>query len=207
MARIIQSPQNNPDKHYVYNKVFSKEDIKKIISMCNSLPQSVGSVGTGSEKTTLEDGGEIRTSIVKWIPETEKSNWIYQKIIDLGIEANNVEWQFDLVASLELIQYTEYHASEKGHYDWHLDLGVGDQQCKRKVSITIQLSDSNDYEGGDLLICKGGRGTGNLDNYDMCPRDQGLGVVFPSYLLHRVTPVTKGIRKSLVLWIGGSKFR
>ena len=112
-----------------------------------------------------------------------------------------------LRSALESIQYTEYYASENGHYDWHQDIGKGELPSKRKVSITIQLSESEDYDGGELLICVGSNGSGQLDNNRVCPRGKGVGVLFPSYMMHRVTPVTRGTRKSLVLWVGGSPFK
>ena len=64
-----------------------------------------------------------------------------------------------------------------------------------------------DYDGGELLICVGSNGSGQLDNNRVCPRGKGVGVLFPSYMMHRVTPVTRGTRKSLVLWVGGSPFK
>lgn len=60
---------------------------------------------------------------------------------------------------------------------------------------------------GELLICVGSNGDGELDNNRVCPRGKGVGVLFPSYMMHRVTPVTKGTRKSLVLWVGGGHYR
>ena len=204
--RIIQTPHNSPDTSYVFKEVFSKKEVDKIISQVKDLQISTTEVGT-TDGGTIKADATIRSSVIKWIPETKEFEWIYQKIIDIAIKANNANWRFDLVSSLEIIQYTEYPASEKGHYDWHIDIGPGDVQCKRKVSITVQLSDSNDYEGGDLLICKGSNGNGELTHYETCSRDKGTSTIFPSYLLHRVTPVTKGVRKSLVLWIGGSQFR
>jgi PKHD-type hydroxylase len=125
----------------------------------------------------------------------------------LSIEANDALWHFDLRSALECIQYTEYYASENGHYDWHQDIGPGELPSRRKVSITIQLSESDEYEGGELLICKGSNGNGQLDANSKCQRGKGVSVLFPSYMMHRVTPVTKGTRKSLVLWVGGSHYR
>jgi len=204
--KIIQTPQNNPDVSYVFKEAFNEEEVSKIISQVENLPISSTNVGTADGGTVKADV-KIRSSIIKWIPETEEFEWIYRKILDAAVKANNTNWRFDLVSSLEVIQYTEYPASENGHYDWHIDIGTGDAQCKRKISITVQLSDSDDYEGGNLLICKGSNGSGELTHYETCSREKGTSTIFPSYLLHRVTPVTKGLRKSLVLWIGGSQFR
>jgi PKHD-type hydroxylase len=145
--------------------------------------------------------------MVKWIPQTNEWDWLYQRMMKLSEEANGALWKFDLRTALESIQYTEYYASENGHYDWHQDIGPGELPSRRKVSITIQLSESDEYEGGELMLCTGSDGTGQLDNVNNCPRGKGVAVLFPSYMMHRVSPVTKGIRRSLVLWVGGSHYR
>ena len=75
-----------------------------------------------------------------------------------------------------------------------------DKFSRRKISITVQLSDPSEYEGGDLQIKIN---AGQSDT----PKGLGNVVIFPSYLLHRVTPVTKGLRRSLVLWITGPAFK
>ena len=107
---------------------------------------------------------------------------------------------FDLYTILDDIQYTEYYATKKGHYGWHQDIGSG-WLSKRKVSITVQLSGPDEYEGGDLEYWRGG------DGCETAPKDKGLVFIFPSYMMHRVTPVTKGIRRSFVLWVGGEHYR
>jgi PKHD-type hydroxylase len=112
--------------------------------------------------------------------------------------ANKEMWQFDIPSILDVVQYTQYYENG-GHYDWHTDTGPHPFNT-RKISITVQLSDPNEYEGGDLEL-KLGNQTSKM------PKEKGCAVLFPSYILHRVTPVTKGIRKSLVLWVGGSVFK
>ena len=93
----------------------------------------------------------------------------------------------------------QMNEADGGHYDWHMDTGP-DQFSRRKISITVQLSDPSEYEGGDLQL-KINSGHQNT------PKGFGTVVIFPSYLLHRVTPVTGGLRKSLVLWITGPAFK
>ena len=120
--------------------------------------------------------------------------------MNYAVEANRELWDFDLISAIELIQYTEYYASEGGHYDWHQDIGPG-IPSQRKVSITVQLSEDNEYEGGDLEIWQGGKVV------QSCQRGAGVVVVFPSYMMHRVTKVTKGTRRSFVLWLGGGHYK
>ena len=95
----------------------------------------------------------------------------------------------------EKIQYAEYHDADQGFYDWHID--VTPTKSRRKLSIVVQLSDPSEYDGGELQIQ-----TGLLEPVTI-GKTKGLAVVFPTYLLHRVTPVTRGVRRSLVCWIDG----
>ena len=117
----------------------------------------------------------------------------------MATEANNCLWNFDLVTATEDLQFTEYYATNKGHYDWHLDTGP-DNLSIRKVSITVQWSDPSEYEGGELELLRG-------RDPEIAPKGKGVVVMFPSYIMHRVTPVTKGTRKSFVLWLGGGHYR
>ena len=149
---------------------------------------------TGEKQNT----NKIRESQIKWIPQTSPWLWLYNKMQSAFISANN-KFKFDLVFLKELIQYTEYHDSVQGHYDWHLDLG-NESLSTRKLSMTVLLSDPNTFEGGDLEFHMG-------DGIKKAPREQYACTIFPSFILHRVTPVTKGTRKSLVLWVGGSTFK
>ena len=114
------------------------------------------------------------------------------------VEANQKMWKFDLSTMNESIQYTEYYGSQEGGYDWHMDCGI-EIQNQRKISVTVQLSDSNEYEGGDLQF--------NIGKEMTAPSQKGAAILFPSFYLHRVTPVTSGIRKSFVLWVGGEPYR
>ena len=200
---IYSTEENDPQQYYWFKTGLSKEEVDKVIRLASELPEAERATTLGSE-----DGGSTRSSMNKWIPKNNATwDWLYERMMKLSIEANNELWRFDLRTALESIQYTEYYASENGHYDWHQDIGHGALPSKRKISITIQLSESEEYDGGELLICTGSNGDGVLDNNKICPRGKGVAVLFPSYMMHRVTPVTKGVRKSLVLWVGGSHFR
>jgi PKHD-type hydroxylase len=95
----------------------------------------------------------------------------------------------------EPLQIAEYESG--GHYDWHVDIGA-DITSGRKISASVQLSDGNGYEGGELEFL-------NVDSMDF-PRSLGSVIIFPSYLPHRVKPVTRGIRRSLVVWVHGNPF-
>lgn len=200
---IFESGENDPQQYYWFKTGLSKEDVDKIIALASELPEAERATTIGSE-----DGGSTRSSMIKWIPTDNSTwDWLYERMMNMSVEANDALWKFDLRTALESIQYTEYYASENGHYDWHQDIGPGKLPSKRKVSITIQLSEGEEYEGGELQLCTGSNGSGQLDNINTCPRGKGVAVLFPSYMMHRVSPVTKGVRKSLVLWVGGGHYR
>lgn len=179
--------------YYSFPQGFSPEELEKVSKQVSTLPFQ--------EATTAHNRkNDVRTSSIKWIPQTPEWEWLYQKMMQLAEIANENTWGFDLVSAPEWIQYTEYYGTNNGKYDWHQDIGPG-MLSKRKVSITVQLSDSDEYEGGDLEIWSGG------DNVIKCPRGKGEVVLFPSYMMHRVAPVTSGTRKSFVLWVGGEHYR
>lgn len=188
----------DPFEAYYFKNSFSEEEFLKLETQLNSLEYSEGTVAnTETEMITSPN----RRSQLKWIPHAEEWLWMYRKIHDMILEASNAIWDFDLHAMVEEAQYTEYRGDQEGHYNWHVDLGPGMPASTRKVSLTLQLSDPNDYEGGDLEFFYSEGKTRKA------PREKGLCVLFPSYVVHRVTPVTRGIRKSLVLWAGGIPFK
>ena len=185
----------NQTNYYWFEKGFSPEELTEIERLVSNIDFVRGQTQGDDEFTENED----RKSNIKWVPITDQYKWIYDKIGEMAYEANQNLYHFDLHNMPENIQYTEYYDHEKGHYDWHMDIGPFPIN-NRKISITIQLSDPDDYIGGDLEIW-----TGN--GLQTCARQKGAALLFPSYMLHRVTPVTSGTRKSLVLWVGGSPYR
>ena len=187
----------NQTNYYWFEKGFSPEELAEIEKLVAGI--DFVRAQTQAEDNNLTEN-EYRKSNVKWLPMTEQYKWIYDKIGDMAYEANQNLYHFDLHSMPEQIQYTEYYDHEKGHYDWHMDTGHGNLS-QRKISVTVQLSDGNDYEGGDLQLWPGG-------TYPLvAPRGKGNVVIFPSFLMHRVTPVTRGTRKSFVLWLGGGHYR
>lgn len=179
--------------YYFFQHGFSKPELNQIYKDVDMLPFQEAVTLGGSDKS-------VRSSSVKWIPQDDNWMWLYRKMGELATIANNSLWKFNLYSMPEAIQYTEYYATEGGHYDWHQDVGPGTASL-RKVSITVQLSEADEYEGGDLEFSKGGNGV------ITAPRGAGCTVIFPSYMLHRVSKVTKGTRRSFVLWLGGEHYK
>lgn len=195
MSFLFSKELNDPQNYYYYTNGFNSEELDKVYKDVATLDFE--------QATTIDsksNGKEIRSSSVKWIPNTSQWSWLYFKLMEMAVQANNSLWHFDLYSVQDLIQYTEYYATENGHYTWHQDFGPGNPSL-RKISITVQLSGPDEYEGGDLEYWKGG------NDIVKAPRDKGLVFIFPSYMMHRVTPVTKGTRRSFVLWVGGEHYK
>jgi PKHD-type hydroxylase len=181
---------NNIVNYYYFKNVFTNEEIDNIINMSQKY-DNIDATVSGTVDTTY------RNSKIKWLPLSDETNFIYQKVFDLIKNANENMWNFNISFFKEDIQISEYNHEYEGHYDWHMDFGTN--ASTRKLSISIQLSDPEEYEGGEL----------NFQIHKTilkAPNQKGTAIVFPSYLLHRVTKVTKGTRRSLVCWIHGPPF-
>jgi PKHD-type hydroxylase len=189
------SEQRNDVNHlnyYYFSSGFSDFEVEKIKKLGDSRPKERASIG--NEGTV----SEYRISDIAWINDNEESRWLYTKIADYAKIANKEMWDFDIWGYQDSLQYTNYYGDGGGHYDWHLDLGPG--LSNRKLSVVIQLSDPNDYVGGDLEMNVGG-------SILKVPKEKGLICFFPSFLLHRVTPLSSGTRTSLVTWLCGANLR
>ncbi len=170
----------------------SKKECQRILELAEGYPDKEGMVtGEGGDPTTKD---RVRISTVKFGQPDEDNQWVFDKLETKIMEMNKV-YQFDLQGFFEGYQVAEY--TDGGHYTYHMDIGPGALSA-RKLSMTLQLSDADDYEGGDLRI---------ITLPEPAPRQQGTLTVFPSYLLHAVEPVKKGVRYSLVSWVSGTPWR
>ena len=140
---------------------------------------------------------KIRRSKVSWMHNTPDTEWVFKKLAHIASSLNSQYYRFDLTGFGEGLQLTHYDQAENGMYGWHQDYGGG---MSRKLSLVLQLSDPANYEGGNLQVMT----TGNPMNVR---KQRGLVAVFPSYVLHQVTPVTQGNRQSLVAWVSGPAFK
>jgi PKHD-type hydroxylase len=181
---------NNVMETLQFNEFMNENEINKLRLQLHNYKLVDGVIGSNFVNT-------YRRSKTCFIPKTWEFTEIYLKIFNFTNKLNKDTFNFNLNKIQEL-QYTEYDESYQGHYDWHTDIGLK-YTSQRKLSISIQLSDSSEYEGGELQINTGG-------HIKTCKKTKGTLIVFPSFLLHRVTPVTKGTRRSLVLWVVGPPF-
>ena len=176
--------------------MFNPEKCKLIIDKGMSLKHEVASVGFGSQEGGVNDPNKRITSI-SWIPFKDMPE-MYAEIEATMLKANNNHFGFNGMCLQEPGQFTYYRTG--GFYKWHMDNDVtGKTQAPvRKISMTLLLSDPSTFEGGELEFMDEGR---------MLKLQQGQAVFFASWLQHRVKPVTKGERYSLVMWCGGPPFK
>lgn len=181
-----------------WENAFSEEDLVKIIAYGDQQTLSKATVGGAKEE---DDIAEIRKSKVAWIGLNPETQWIYDRLAYIARQLNGQFYKFDLYGFSEDIQYTTYNSDDSGHYTWHLDAGISDNGSPpRKLSLVLQLTDPTEYEGGDLELFSSANPT-------QVVKQRGLVAAFPSYMLHRVSPVTKGTRKTLVVWVCGPSFK
>ena len=173
--------------------VFTPDEVQRIKVIGCRL--GVNRAKTGAGENCLDH----RRSFNSWIYPNEHTSWIYQKLTDVIRQNNEKFFNFDL-SMIENLQFTYYSSKEEGCYKAHVDPNCWKVPHNRKLSIVVQLSDPNEYEGGELKL---------HTSHDpiVINKESGMVVMFPSYTLHEVTPVTKGERYSLVAWVHGPAFK
>ena len=174
--------------------IFTPTQCKMIIEAGREEPKQNAEVG--SIKGPAHDT-KTRTSHISWIP-FKKMPEMYRDIEKIMKATNGNHFGFDGMTLTEYAQYTEY--PEGGFYDWHVDndVNMAHEPPVRKISMTCLLSHESEFEGGDLELMTEGK---------IAKLKQGQAIFFASFIRHRVAPVTKGVRKSLVMWFGGSPFK
>jgi PKHD-type hydroxylase len=171
-----------------WDEVFTPDECRQIISFVEEQYEP-GRIGPNGEVD-----GVIRNSQMAFIEPTPQNQFVFRRLTDVVVELNERYFRFDLYGFMEGLQISRYDGSQ--HYSWHIDSGI----APRKLSLSVQLSDPDDYEGGDVELMLSQDPTA-------VSRGQGNLALFPSYTVHRVTPVTKGTRYSLVGWLAGPAFR
>jgi PKHD-type hydroxylase len=193
---------NSKIGYKIYDNVFSSEECKNIITYC----EKNGTKGNGNFIGENVEDTYIRSSKITWIED----NHLYQKIMPIISDANkSANWCFNLLR-IEPLQFTRYDIGDK--YEWHFDMDekvYGSNHplsgLLRKISFSILLSD--DFKGGEFQIETGHPGI--KDRIHTVEKFNKIGsiLIFPSYLPHRVLPVTEGIRNTLVGWCCGPPWK
>jgi PKHD-type hydroxylase len=183
----------------MWSGIIPAETCDEIVATASLLPEHQAQIGT---KEGIGVDRKIRRSEIRWIDDYNEDFSDIWKFVERRFhEANANAFGVD-ITYLRNMQFTTYNANNVGHYDWHEDVfWESENTLDRKLSMVIQLSDPYQYEGGNLEI--------KWNNKPVVTdlRKKGSIIVFPSFLKHRVTPVTQGIRNSLVAWMEGPRWR
>lgn len=183
---------------------FSEEEVSFILAGLNESEREQAQIGTADSDD--ESLLKYRSSKVNFINYSKEYSWLFEKLNKIVEKVNEEYYNFDL-NGYDFVQYSEYYANENGHYDYHIDMMMDMIPQKdydflyRKLSFSLCLNQQDtDYFGGDFKIKTGVEDVSvKLNRGDM--------LLFPSFILHKVEPVTEGVRKSLVGWVVGPKFR
>lgn len=187
-----------------FKQAFTPEECNAVVGYGSQFPAKDGKIGHGGE--TVEH--DMRKSIVRWIPRMDINlQFLFDRLVLKCLQANHLAFHLELsdypMLRFGHAQLTEYHAQNEGKYDWHEDncwISKHSRTHDRKISCVLQLTPPEQYEGGKLELERD-----NLTGETFTK--QGDLIFFPSHLRHRVTPVTKGVRHSLVVWFEGPVLR
>jgi PKHD-type hydroxylase len=179
------------------NGYFSPIECERIIAL-GSARAATGATVSAARLRPTEATAALRKTTVTWLQRDASTTDLFFKIERIAQDINKQFYKFELAGFGDPIQFTRYEKTGD-YYTWHQDLGGG-QMSLRKLSLVVQLSDPETYRGCDLQLYSDGEPTGMA-------RSQGTILIFPSWHLHRVTPLEEGVRYSLVTWIAGPPFR
>lgn len=178
---------------HTIDTAFSAEDCARIIAIAGQGERrEAGLVGRRRDHN-------MRRAELVWLDDAPENDWVMARIIALVREANRV-FGYDLTDFAESPQIARYGAEVQGHFDWHADIGDGPVAARRKLTMVVQLTDPAAYDGGALELMPSAA-------IRTAPCALGSATLFPGFVLHRVTPVTRGARHSLTTWAHGPGFR
>ena len=192
---IIKMPRWQSYMATTTEPMFSPQQCQDIINAGHAEKPQEAQVGMN------KPGGGVdkkkRTTTISWIP-FKKLPQMYKKVEHQLSLVNLNHFGFENVQITEPAQFTEY--PKGGFYDWHMDLDIhgAHEPPVRKISMTCLLSDPTTFTGGELEF---------MEKNKIPNLKQGQAIFFASFLRHRVAPVKKGIRRSLVMWFGGQPFK
>lgn len=179
--------------------LFSPEECKRIIETANGTGYEDGAIG----KSVIDH--EVRSAKVATILPTEENQFIIDRIHHASTDINFNFYRFGIF-DIEPIQICRYDGDSGDHYRWHSDSTLVHREVReqRKLSLSVLLNPSSDFEGGDLEVS--GDNSDYLSDSPDFMKNPGDAVFFPSFMRHRVTPVTSGVRYTLVTWLLGPRW-
>jgi PKHD-type hydroxylase len=195
----FEPPDQEISLYYLTNDVLTKDSFKTIESYVSENLENLA-------PARIEDGGELhldneyRRSKIMFFRDNQAVPEIYNPVVNAVLAINNMHYKYNL-SYIEPLQYSVYESNDRGFYDIHCDTvyARSSNGFMRKLSFSILLNDPEDFEGGELLF----HTTTNPFKVELKKNDM---ILFPSYVPHSVSPVTSGVRKTLVGWVCGPNF-
>jgi PKHD-type hydroxylase len=178
------------ESYAFWKNAFSKEECLKIIKIAKKIKSEESKIIGNSSK-------DYRKSNVTWLSPNQELEWVYRKLTDIIEDLNSKYFKFNIYGFNERLQFTHYKSPE-GKYKKHVDRIYN--FLIRKLSVSVQLSDPKNYQGGELILYQNEEGV-------VMHKEQGDLILFPSFVMHEVKKVTKGERFSLVGWVTGESFK
>ena len=187
------------EENWCYNCNVLTPERCKFITDISKNDVYAARVANNDDYESVEDTN-IRSSFVSLLDSSDPElEWLFRECTSQVLHLNDKFFHLD-IEKIESLQYGEYRETANGHFDRHIDALRFSSGGFRKLSFSIQLSDPSEYEGGDLVLHYGPSGV-------VSPKEQGTLIMFPSTMLHEVTPVTRGVRRSLVGWVLGPRLK
>ncbi len=177
--------------YVVVPDVFTPEECRKIVY--SNIPASQAHVSKFLKGTVNDLEMHSRNTKVKAMPHVDDFNWIYDRVSHYVREVNRQCFRFKIrhLTDLQILEY-----ENTGFYGTHVDVGTG-ETSRRKLSLVVFLTPPEEYEGGELVM---------KPWFTPVSQTQGAAVFFPSYIPHEITPVTRGVRHTLVTWVLGPSY-
>jgi PKHD-type hydroxylase len=170
----------------------SAADCDELIDACSEFPLTPPTT-VGEDRYPARRQADTRK-----VGMNSRTKWIFDLLASVAHQSTQNAFGLDLTAINRAPQYVEYRPGW-GRFDWHNDYSHGVADAPRKLTIITQLSSADEYDGGSLDVFG--------PEIEELPKERGTVVVFPALLYHRVTPVTRGIRRALVAWVAGPRIR
>ncbi len=196
--------RDNLAPFFVLDDVFSPEELDEIERYCGELGVEKAMVMQSRGVLVADD--KLRKSHIMHHSVAPENRWIFERVVETFEQANRDAFNFEL-DGFNTFQYSEYR-DEGAHYEYHMDLSFASTSERavigRKLSLSIMLGEQNEFTGGAFEMVIDSQ---TLERPLTVPHRRGRFVFFPSFVMHRVAPVTSGTRRSLVFWALGPKFR
>ncbi len=174
--------------------LFSSDECERIVAIAHAgVFRDAALIGSVQSEA-------VRLAQTSWLDEEGSANWIFNRLLIAFTKSNREHFELNLDEFAERMQIARYEADSGAFFDWHSDVGTSSTASRRKLTMVVQLSEADSYQGGKLET--------NADGtVRVASRSIGSALILPSFLLHRVSPVTLGSRYTLTLWSHGPAFK